>query len=107
MGFFWGFTALIAGIFILDLSTPLGWADGFLYLIPLTVIFRSPQRRHLLGCAVLCTVLIILGWIFSPPGGTLGPVTYNRIMGISVLWIATGFLTRRGKMEEVLSLSQG
>ena len=98
--------ALTIGIFALDLITPRGWADGFLYLIPLILLFRSPQRHRLVSFAVLCSALIILGWIFSPPGGMPGPVTYNRIMGITVLWMTTLFLRRRKQVEETLCLAQ-
>ncbi|HZC81164.1 MAG TPA: hypothetical protein VE222_05505, partial [Nitrospiraceae bacterium] len=76
---------LTAGIFVLDLVTPLGWADGFLYLIPLVLLFRLPQQHLMVGFAALCSGLIILGWLFSPPGGSPGPVTYNRSISIAVL----------------------
>src|SRR5712692_3079990 len=95
--------ALTIGIFALDLVTPLGWADGFLYLIPMILIlFRSPHHHHLVGFAALCSGLIILGWLFSPPGGAVGPVTYNRTMGIALLWVTALFLRHRKQVEETL-----
>ena len=95
--------ALTIGIFALDLVTPLGWADGFLYLVPLILIlFRSPHHHHLVGFAALCSGLIILGWLFSPPGGAVGPVTYNRTMGIALLWVTALFLRHRKQVEEAL-----
>ena len=98
--------ALTTGIFVLDLLTPLGWANEFLYLVPLIFIFLSPQQHRLTGFAALCSGLIILGWIFSPPGGTVGPVTYNRTMGIALLWVTALFLRHRKRIEEALCLSQ-
>jgi len=98
---------MVAAIFAWDLMTPLGWADGFLYLIPLILIlFRSPQRRYLIGFAALCSGLIVLGWLFSPPGGAVEPVTYNRTMGIALLWVTALFLRHRKQVEEALCLSQ-
>ncbi len=95
--------ALTSGIFVLDLFTPLGWADGFLYLIPMMLIlFRSPHHHHLVGFAALCSALIILGWLFSPPGGAAGPVTYNRTIGITLLWVTALFLRHRKQVEETL-----
>ncbi|TAL09100.1 MAG: PAS domain S-box protein, partial [Nitrospirae bacterium] len=98
---------LTIGIFVLDLVTPLGWADGFLYLIPLILMFRSSQHHRLVGFTALCCGLIILGWIFSPPGGAIGPVIYNRSIGMALLWVTALFLRHRKQVEEALCLSQG
>jgi PAS domain S-box-containing protein len=98
--------ALTAGIFLMDLVTPLGWADGFLYLIPLILIFRSPHHHHLVGFTALCSGLIILGWLFSSPGGAVGPMIYNRSIGIALLWMTALFLRHRKQVEEALYLSQ-
>ncbi len=97
---------LTAAIFVLDLLTPLGWADGFLYLIPLLLLSQSPQSHRLVGFAALCSGLIILGWLFSPPEGAVGPVTYNRSMGIALLAITALFLRHRKQVEETLCRSK-
>ncbi len=60
--------ALIVGIFILDLATPLGVVVPMLYLVPLWLtIWTSPQHAPFLVAAT-CAVLTILGFFFSPPG---------------------------------------
>jgi PAS domain S-box-containing protein len=98
---------LTAGIFVLDLMTPLGWADGFLYLIPLTlVLFLSSQHHRLVGFAILYSGLVMLGWVLSPDGGTPGQVTYNRTLSIVLFWITALFLRNRERVEAALHLSQ-
>jgi hypothetical protein len=66
---------LLAGIlFLADLSTPLGLADGFLYLlIALLAVFFVPHHRAGLIAAAACTVLIVLGQFLSPPGRSSPP----------------------------------
>lgn len=60
--------ALIVGIFILDLATPLGVVIPMLYLVPLWLtIWTSPQHTPFLVAAT-CAVLTILGFFFSPTG---------------------------------------
>ena len=60
--------ALIVGIFILDLATPVGVVIPMLYLVPLWLtIWRSPQHAPFLVAAT-CAVLTILGFFFSPSG---------------------------------------
>jgi len=93
---------LVVLIFTWDLSTPLGWADGFLYLIPLILTFKFAPPRYLAGLAVLCSALIILGWIFSPAGGMPGQVTFNRSLGIAAVWMTAVFLEHRKKVVGAL-----
>ena len=61
------FTAITIGltvcIFTLDLLTPFGYVSWILYLIPLLLALRLPQRAAPLLLAGSCTALIALGFI--------------------------------------------
>jgi PAS domain S-box-containing protein len=81
---------LTVGIFILDMLTPLGWAVWLLYLLPLTLMLQSSSARNPYYFAAVATVLTVVGWWLSPPGGR-DPVEtlFNRLMAIGVMWTFT------------------
>ncbi|MCE3224273.1 MAG: domain S-box protein [Nitrospira sp.] len=79
--------ALIVAVFLLDLRTPLGIADWLLYVIPvgyaLRFILQGPTTFSTLSLATGgLTVLILLGWLFSPPGLDQNTALLNRVFGI-------------------------
>ena len=81
----WAILALIIGIFLLDLLTPLQWADWVLYFVPIVLTLYSNRvydSYHLVG---LVTVLIIVGGYFH---NAIDPMiaVFNRGLGICVLW---------------------
>src|SRR5947199_9030028 len=78
--------ALIVGIFILDLATPLGFVVPILYLVPLWLtIWMSPLQAPFLVAAT-CAVLTLLGVFLSPPGLTQPPFAFvNRSLVLTTL----------------------
>jgi PAS domain S-box-containing protein len=97
---------LTAGIFALDLQTPLGIADGILYLLPLLLTVWMPQRHSPFHLATVFTALILLGALLSPPGATLKTWGTNRAMSIVAVWVTAAFLEQRKRVEEGLCLAQ-
>jgi two-component system sensor kinase FixL len=79
------FLALI--IFITDLHLPLGIAGGVPYVAVILWGLWLPSKRYILVCAIGCSVLTILGYYFSPPGGELWMVIINRIFALFAIWI--------------------
>jgi PAS domain S-box-containing protein len=78
-------------VFALDVLTPLGievWVlDLPVILVP--VIFRS--RRMVVVAGLVCTVMLVVGSVFSPPGQN--PLSWdilNRGMGLAVTWLIVG-----------------
>src|SRR5690349_8660911 len=61
-----GILVVSAGIFLLDVFTPNGWAVWLLYLLPLLITFDSPRVRHPIYFGSLFSVLTILGFVLSP-----------------------------------------
>jgi PAS domain S-box-containing protein len=87
---------LTVGIFILDMLTPLGWAVWLLYLIPLTLLLQSSSVRDPYYFGAVATILTVVGWWVSPPGGQ-DPMAalINRLMGIGTMWVFTWMMVRQ------------
>ena len=87
--------ALVAGVFILDLLTPLGVPVWLLYVIPFFLIPHDAPRYYSLSLAGLCTILIFLGYMLSSLG--LPERVSGRGVVAIVLWVYAVMLTRRSK----------
>ena len=78
---------MVSSVFAWDLITPRGVTVWVVYsLIPLLTLFL-PVWWSSLVVASLCTVLIMIGLSWSPPGIPLHVSLLNRTLGIAVLWI--------------------
>lgn len=93
---------LIAAVFIVDLSLPLGVAAGIPYIIPVLVTLYLPGHRVTLTVAVVCTVLTIVGYYASTSAGIHWMVLANRGSAIGAIWIATFLLIERKRVGEAL-----
>lgn len=92
---------LTAAIFLLDLLFPLGFALWMLYLFPLWFTLRPQWRRLCLVYASLCTLLILAGFYWSPPGQVTMAVV-NRAVGVASLWGVVLLGLRRQEAEDTL-----
>lgn len=79
---------LSAAAFIIDLSTPFGVADGFLYLLAVLSCFWVPHARAALYTAAALTLPMAVGLVNSPPGASLSLELANRLLGLSTIWVA-------------------
>jgi len=98
-------TVVSTAIFIYELVTPLGYIEWMLYLIPLILLSQITNERNLLLSCVIYSVLIWLGFIYSPPGAdpTLG--IFNRLHGSLLIWLtASIFVLQRRHQEKRLGL---
>ncbi len=97
-------TAGLAGVvFIVDLMLPLGVAEWVPYAALVLLSLWSPRRNFALILAAACTLLIILGFLFTPAGG--GPPRvdiFNRSLGIVVIWVIGILCVLRLRAEEAL-----
>ncbi len=99
--------ALGAAIFAIDLFIPLGAAEGVLYTAVVLIALRLDVRRDILIVAALCTLLILIGFLFSPSGGELWKVVFNRFLSVLVVWTTTVLsLGLRSRDERVRSERQ-
>ena len=67
-------------IFVLDAQIPLGIADGMLYVVLVLLGLMARNRSFIVYAAVLGSILIVAGFMVSPPGGE------------GAQWLPTGFL---------------
>ncbi|MEP6887089.1 MAG: PAS domain-containing protein [Nitrospirales bacterium] len=95
-------SALMAVIFIWDLFVPLGVAMGLLYVAPVMMTLWLPGRRPTLIVTVACSILIVLGYFYSPPGGTAWMVMMNRSLSEGSIWIVALLSSQRKVLEDRL-----
>ncbi len=93
---------LTTSIFILDLLTPLGWADWLLYFIPLVLTLQSPRDRDSYNFAAVVTLLTALGGYFSPRDIHPAVALMNRVLGLMVMWGVTWMIVRQKQARSQL-----
>jgi PAS domain S-box-containing protein len=85
---------IMALVFVIDLSIPLGNGLGSLYVIPLLVVsFVGPFQWTLYG-AWLASLLIVLRIIEVPLGEVPALVIVNRLVALLVVWAAAVMVAR-------------
>ncbi|MGD9850708.1 MAG: PAS domain S-box protein [Nitrospirales bacterium] len=77
---------LIAGIFLIDLLTPLGSADGVLYIAAVLFSLRQRNSRLLFGVALGCSTLALAGYGLSPESGEWWMIIWNRGLALVAIW---------------------
>ncbi len=89
---YWRGLCLLIALTILwiDSLTPLGFADGSLYLIPLMMTALCSSETFLLSFTILASLFTIVGFFTSPPGIDLIYVLINRALSILELWLLCG-----------------
>ena len=76
-------------VFVLDLTLPLGVAGGVPYVIVVLLTVWQPSVRATVFFSIETSVLTVLGYFFSPPGGPLWMVWINRAFAISAIVATT------------------
>jgi len=97
-------------ILVLDMHTPLGFANGDLYLISLLLAIVSGSRPFVLGVTVASVVLIAGGAALSPPGLSIEYWLSNRILSALELCIISSlslfvmrYLERQRQRQKALA----
>jgi PAS domain S-box-containing protein len=98
---------LVAVIFICDIYTPLGIADGILYDIPLLMTLWLPSKRSTLLMAASASLLVIVGGYLSPHSAVVvWMALVNRIMALLVIWSVALLVLQRKEVEAKLRRSE-
>ena len=85
-----------------DLSLPLGVAGGVPYVMLVLVGLWFPYRNAPFVLALVATALTVIGYHFSPPGGTQWMVLSNRGLAIFAIWITAVLATQfKSKTDEL------
>lgn len=92
-------------ILMIDLSLPLGVAGGVPYVAAILVALRSASPHQAIGFAVVCSLLTIVGFYWSPDGGILWVVLLNRFLALFVIWVTAilGLLQKRNQLRQMQS----
>lgn len=94
-------------IFIIDMNTPLGYAVGAIYSILILYSWILPGNRAPVITGIICTILIIIGFIYSPVESEDNiSAGINRIISILVVWICAALVSIAKKSFSTLSLSK-
>ncbi|MBT5472527.1 MAG: GAF domain-containing protein [Nitrospina sp.] len=94
------------GIFILDALLPLGIADGMLYVALVLLGLMAQNRKLIIIAFVLGSVLNLLGYFLSPPGGDLTHVVANRVLAFLTICLTTILCLLKNKADEKLQTAR-
>jgi hypothetical protein len=90
---------LVLVIFSIDLQLPLGVAGGVPYVVVILAALWSKKASFAVYLAIICSVMTLLGFYFSPEGGEPWKVTFNRSLALFAIWI-TAILSLQWKLHE-------
>jgi hypothetical protein len=80
---------LTAGaVFVIDLNTPNGIADGFLYVSAVLVCVWAPAANYAIYTALGLMFPMILGFILSPDGASMEMAAATRCVALVGIWFA-------------------
>ena len=78
---------LLLSIFILDINLPLGVAGGVPYIVAILASYWFSKQIYIFYVTAVCLLLILIGFYFSPDGGELWKVIFNRLIAIFTILI--------------------
>jgi PAS domain S-box-containing protein len=93
---------LLAGIFVLDSYTPLGFSTWLLYIFPVLYVSAKAAWKESVFWLSLISALVIADLFISPPGIPYKLAVLNRTFYISAIWILYYLNFRRRESEEKL-----
>jgi signal transduction histidine kinase len=96
--------AVAATVFTLDILLPLGIAGGVPYVGLILVGWWLPKRRTIIFLAIISSLLTVIGYLFSPEGGTHWVVLTNRAYALLAIWATatTLWLAKRDRSRVIL-----
>ena len=97
---------LAGGILAQDLLRPLGVAGGVPYIAVVLISWWLPNRRAAIVLGIVCTGLTLLGFVFSPSGGSLWEIAASRFLAIFAIWMVTILCLQHKRSEEALRESE-
>jgi PAS domain S-box-containing protein len=94
---------ILAGTFLVDVFMPWGyavWVVGDVFGVLLALWIEWPIAPYIV--AAIGTVLVQMGHALSLPGIPHDLATFNRVVGIALLWITAGLVARarRAKLDD-------
>lgn len=90
---------LAAALFVVDWMLPLGVAAGVPYLVVVLWSLRHEKSRFTVMTAGICSILTIVGFFFSSPGGEMWMVLTNRALALFAIWVTAVLSIQRKALE--------
>jgi hypothetical protein len=90
-GFHIAIMILLAGIFFVDVQMGLGFTPWLLYMVPIGITYWTTYLYAPLVVAGVSTLLVLLGYVLSPPLMPEAVALTNRAIGTITFW-ALGLL---------------
>ena len=90
----------IAIVLFIDDLTPLGVADGMLYIpgVVYTIVFRD--KKLTIIYSLVCTAAVVGGVFMSPDAGVRWQIfMINRIYAVTVIWLIAFFVVMQIKQK--------
>jgi PAS domain S-box-containing protein len=107
VSFVFGISVLLSVVFFLfDMYRSVDIAVWLFYLVPLLVTSYLAPRWISYLLLVGCTLLIGLGFVLSPSQGRQDVAILNRLITVTVLWLAIVILLGRKRVEDNLRESE-
>lgn len=97
---------LSIALFLFDWYKPIDIAVWLFYLIPLLFTAYVAPRRISYLLLLICTLLIGLGHVGGTPHVNPNVAVLNRLIGVTVLWLAIVILLERKRAEDNLRESK-
>lgn len=98
---------LTLSVFVTDLLLPLGVAGGVPYIAIILVSYWYPNKRYVIYTAVICSSLVLIGFYFSPEGGELWKVIFNRAIAIFAICITAALVYKmKTSIDDALNANQ-
>ena len=99
-------TVMAGIIFAVDITIPLGVAFGVFYVVVILITLQTPYRHAVISAAVISTVLVLLGLVFSPEGGEAWKIYFNRAIAIFAIWFISILGLVKKEKKELLHQSE-
>jgi two-component system cell cycle sensor histidine kinase PleC len=97
----------MGSLFVLDITTPPGVADGIGYPILMVLCLWLPGRSTLAWCTWGSTILTVIGAFFGRTGGIgFDASLINRSLALISIWVIYWLLEQRLHMERSLRRSE-
>lgn len=85
---------ILAGTFLLDCLTPLGYQGFLLYAVPIVLTLWLEQAWFAYLAAGLATLLVCAGLAFSPSGVSADADFLNRTLSVALFWVMAVLVNR-------------
>lgn len=94
----------LAAVFLIDVRTGLGFTPWLLYLIPLGLTYWIPSLYSPIIVAVVCSVLMFVGYMLSPPLVPQSIALVNRLFGTLTFIVLGGLIMQYKLLARRLTL---